>query len=93
MPERRQRPHTPRIAPLAVILALFIFIFGIISLCTMLPEKAPETLKEPDTQQQDQPQNDPQGTPPAPTGDAITATTRDAQQVWTMLLEHKEETP
>ena len=74
MSERRQRPHTPRIAPLAVILALFIFIFGIVSLCTMLPEKAPETLKEPDTQQQDQPQNDPQGTPPAPTGDAITAT-------------------
>lgn len=26
-------------------------------------------------------------------GDAITATTRDAQQVWTLQLEHKEETP
>lgn len=28
-----------------------------------------------------------------PDGDAVTATTRDAQQTWTMTLEHKEETP
>ena len=74
MPERRQRPRNPRIAPLAVILALFIFIFGIVSLCTMLPEKAPDTLEKPNTQQQDQPQNNEQDTPPAAAGETLTAT-------------------
>ena len=74
MPERRQGPRNPRIAPLAVILALFIFIFGIVSLCTILPEKEPDTLKKPDAQQQDQTQNNEQDTPPAAAGETLTAT-------------------
>ena len=75
MPERSQRPRTPRIAPLAVILALFILIFGIVSLCTMLPEKTPDPPQEPDTQQQDPPRQDPEEyVPMTPAGETLTAT-------------------
>lgn len=48
MPERRQRPHTPRIPLLSVVLVLFILIFGLVSIITMLPGKEPEKQHAPD---------------------------------------------
>lgn len=53
MPERRQRPRTPRIPLLSVVLALFILISGFVSIITMLPGKEPEMHHTPDTLPED----------------------------------------
>ena len=71
MPET---PRTPRIAPLAVILVLFIFTLGIVSLWGLLPEKAPDTQIKQEPQQQEQPQDEEEYVPMAPIGETLSAT-------------------
>ena len=71
MQDRRNQPRRPRIAPLAVILVLFIFVSGVISIFSLLPEKAPSASYNPGTVQTP---SDEAGQPPV-TGDPDDDTT------------------